>query len=237
MNQRTELIFSPWTGARLEPPQDLRAEAYRTQGAFQWVYNPWNGKRRSTGDVESDPYGRGIWVADWGPMPAAMEPSPAVAAVLEQQFGAKSAPVKDTNPKSAAGDAKVPLFLCSPIAMAEWSLAQFAGTEKYGLVNWREAGVRASTYVSALLRHVEAFNAGEDRDPDDDTDHLGNVMACCAILLEARALGLLTDDRPRAIEFRQSWLGVQQRMKDIREKYADRNPTHYTIDRDRANSR
>jgi len=55
--------------------------------------------------------------------------------------------LKPTNPKTAIGDRKVPLALCSPIAAAHWALAQFSGMCKYQAWNWRIAGVRSSTYV------------------------------------------------------------------------------------------
>lgn len=138
-------------------------------------------------------------------------------------------PVKDTNPKAAVGDTKVPLALCSPIAEAHWALAQFAGMNKYGAWNWRAAGVRVSTYVSAMRRHIAAYVSGEEFDPVDGTHHLGNIMACAAILLEAREAGMLTDDRPPSIEIRNVYREVEEQMAVLRKQYADRNPRHYTI--------
>lgn len=136
---------------------------------------------------------------------------------------------KDTNPKDSIGDKKVPLWLCSVIAKAHWALAQFAGLMKYGAWNWRKAGVRTSTYISALERHLEAYKNGEEYDPIDGTHHLGNIMACSAILLEARAIGKLTDDRPPKVEFRETFEEVQDAMAVLKEKYKDMNPRHYTI--------
>ena len=42
---------------------------------------------------------------------------------------------KESNPKDAIGDKKVPLWLLSPIAKAQWALGQFAGLIKYGAWN------------------------------------------------------------------------------------------------------
>lgn len=136
---------------------------------------------------------------------------------------------KATNPKDAIGDTKVPLWLLSVVAKAHWAAAQFAGMVKYGAWNWRSAGVRSSVYISALERHLEAFKNGEDFDPVDGTHHLGNIMACAAILLDARAAGKLTDDRPPAINFRPEFDQVQATMAKLREQYKDKAPRHYTI--------
>src|ERR1700674_131625 len=103
---------------------------------------------------------------------------------------------KDTNPKDAVASNRIPLWLLSPIAKAHWALAQFAGMLKYGAWNWRSTGVRSSAYTSALSRHIDAYISGEEFDPVDGTKHLGNIMACAAILLDAEAAGKLTDDRP-----------------------------------------
>lgn len=136
---------------------------------------------------------------------------------------------KDTNPKDAIADKKAPLHLLSPIAMLHWSLAQFAGLLKYGAWNWRPSGVRASVYIAAMKRHIDAYNSGEQFDPVDGSHHLGNVMACCAILLEAEAAGNLTDDRPPVVSHRSTLEFVEKQMEVLRAQYADRAPRHYAI--------
>lgn len=140
----------------------------------------------------------------------------------------ESEDAKPTNPKDAAATDRVPLGLLSPIAKAHWALAQHCGRAKYGAWNWREAGVRASVYIDAIGRHTDGYLSGETYDPADGTHHLGNIMACCAILLEAEAAGKLTDDRPPALDMRPTYAEVQRRMADLTTKYADRNPKHWT---------
>lgn len=137
--------------------------------------------------------------------------------------------VKLSNPKDSIGDTKVPLWLCSPIAKAHWALGQFAGMLKYGAWNWRAAGVRSSVYLSAMERHIDAYKSGEEFDPVDGSHHLGNVMACCAILLDAQAAGKLTDDRPPSVGIRGTFHEVQERMAALRVQYADKAPKHWTI--------
>ncbi len=137
---------------------------------------------------------------------------------------------KATNPKDAIGDTKVPLWLLSPIAKAQWALAQFAGMLKYGTWNWRVAGVRSSVYLSAMQRHVDAYVSGEETDPVDGSHHLGNVMACAAILLDAAAAGKLIDDRPPSVDVRGTYAAVEKQMSALRVKYTDKAPRHYSID-------
>lgn len=136
---------------------------------------------------------------------------------------------KDTNPKDAAAQSRIPLWLLSPIAKAHWALAQFAGMLKYGAWNWRAAGVRSSVYTSALSRHIDAYISGEEHDPIDGTKHLGNIMACAAILLDAEAAGKLTDDRPPSVSLRPTYADLEFLMQNLQDKYADRTPRHYTI--------
>lgn len=136
---------------------------------------------------------------------------------------------KQTNPKDAIGDTKVPLWLCSPIAHAHWALGQFAGMVKYGAWNWRAAGVRSSVYISAMKRHLDAYKSGEELDPVDGSHHLGNIMACAAILLDAKAAGKLTDDRPPSVSVRPTYSFVERAMVKLRELYKDKLPRHYSI--------
>jgi hypothetical protein len=137
---------------------------------------------------------------------------------------------KDTNPKDIIGDKKVPLWLLSTTAKIQWALAQFAGMLKYGSWNWRAMGVRCSVYLSAMERHMEAYKNGERLDPTDRTHHLGNIMACCAILLDAEESGKLVDDRPYRLNHRPTLAEAEATMGFLRDKYKEENPKHYTIE-------
>ncbi len=134
-----------------------------------------------------------------------------------------------SNPKDEAGDSRVPLWLLSGAAKVKWALAQFAGLLKYGAWNWRIAGVRYSVYLSAMERHIEGIKAGEQLDPVDHTDHLGNIMACAAILIDAQAAGKLIDDRPPSVNHRPVIAEAEALMAQLRQKYKDRAPRHYSI--------
>jgi hypothetical protein len=137
---------------------------------------------------------------------------------------------KPSNPKDQAAETRIPLWLCSATAMVHWSLAQFAGLLKYGAWNWRIAGVRTSVYISALKRHIKAYEEGETYDPVDGTRHLGNIMACASILLDAEAEGKLIDDRPPSSKgYRAAVAEGEATMAALREQYKDRTPRHWTI--------
>lgn len=69
------------------------------------------------------------------------------------------------------------------------------GADKYGIRNWRKDPIRASTYIAAIQRHLDAWAAGEDLDPDSGLPHLSHVRACCAVALDAKMHDTLTDDR------------------------------------------
>lgn len=102
----------------------------------------------------------------------------------------------DGNPKTAMGALKVPLHLVPPVATHYLALAFKDGAGKYGPYNWREKGVSASVYIAAAMRHLDAYRDGEDLSHDAQVHHLGHVMACCAIILDAESVGKLNDDRP-----------------------------------------
>jgi len=137
--------------------------------------------------------------------------------------------MKETNPKTSVGDKKVPLALLSPIASAHWSLAQYAGMLKYQAWNWRIAGVRSSTYISAMKRHLDKYISGEEYDAVDGTHHLGNIMACAAILLDAQAAGKLNDDRPPSVAVDETYAFVENQMAVLREKYKHIEQKPFTI--------
>lgn len=99
------------------------------------------------------------------------------------------------NPKKAYGDKKPALHL-NPLSaqIAQWE-AHFDGALKYGEVNWRERPVEAMTYIDAAIRHLRLYENGEEYARDTKVHNLGAVMACCAILIDARLHDTLIDDR------------------------------------------
>ena len=99
------------------------------------------------------------------------------------------------DPKGAAGALKTPLGLIPPFAMEQTAWAHKLGAEKYGPFNWRETGVCATTYVNAIMRHLNAWRDGENLDPESGISHLAHIICSCNILLDADYCDTLQDDR------------------------------------------
>jgi hypothetical protein len=64
----------------------------------------------------------------------------------------------------------------------------------------------------------------------DGTPHLGNMLCCAAIWIDAKCAGTLIDDRnyngPGAIK---AFADLAHLIPEFEAKYADKNPKHYTI--------
>jgi hypothetical protein len=101
----------------------------------------------------------------------------------------------DDNPKTKYGQAKPGLSSIPQTAIIHLGLAMENGRNKYGLYNWREKTVSSTIYVDAAWRHLASWMDGEDVAEDSGVHHLGHVMACCAILLDAFEQGKLNDNR------------------------------------------
>ena len=120
----------------------------------------------------------------------------------------------EINPKDLQGLKKVPMSAVPAVAIAHEALAFLDGELKYGARNWRENPVRASVYIDAALRHLRAYEEGEDEAQDSGVHHLAHARACLGILLDAMETVNLVDDLvpgvfPELAERLSAW--VQQR--------------------------
>ena len=101
-----------------------------------------------------------------------------------------------TNPKDLLGIKKVQLNLVPASSTIYQALAMEDGAVKYGPFNWRTKKVKASIYVAAAIRHIQAWFDGEENASDSGKPHLGHALACLGILADAKETGNLADDRP-----------------------------------------
>lgn len=113
-----------------------------------------------------------------------------------------------TNPKAALGATKPMLGLNPPVALLHMAKAFEFGAhgrdangvqvrpKGYGEFNWRNTDIAEMVYVHAALRHWADYLDGEDVASDSKVKHLGHIMACCAILLDAEECGTLVRNRP-----------------------------------------
>jgi len=134
---------------------------------------------------------------------------------------------KDTNPKDVVGATKSPLDVVPHTALHYAAMAFYEGRTKYGGYNWRVAGVRTSIYVAALLRHTTKFWNGEWADPKTHVPHLASVLACAAIILDAKHVGKLTDDRPPPADMAALEAEVAEVVRHLNELHAHIHPTHH----------
>jgi len=106
--------------------------------------------------------------------------------------------VPDDNPKSRYGLKKAPTLSVVPASsLLVLGQVMALGANKYGRFNWREKSVATTVYSDAMLRHLIAWSAGQDTDPESGVSHLGHVMACACILIDAQQGGNLIDDRSK----------------------------------------
>lgn len=89
---------------------------------------------------------------------------------------------------------KPDLSLVPLSALEEEAKGFMLGEKKYGRYNYM-AGLEASRLIGAALRHIHAWNTGEDLDPESGASHLGHARCCLAMVLECQRLGTLKDNR------------------------------------------
>jgi len=127
---------------------------------------------------------------------------------------------KDTNPKDAVGITKVPLSVVSAPVLMEIGLGMMEGARKYRRHNYRIAGVRASVYYDATMRHLMAWWEGENTDPDSGLSHVTKALACLSVLRDSMILENWKDDRPP--KHKDGWIGeYNKKAKEIIEKYPE----------------
>lgn len=89
---------------------------------------------------------------------------------------------------------KLPLHLLSTEAMNQTAAVLKFGAQKYAEHNWRK-GFAWSRPLSAAMRHITAFNNGEDTDPESGLSHLAHAACCIMFLLEFEKTHRELDDR------------------------------------------
>lgn len=79
-------------------------------------------------------------------------------------------------------------------ALQEVAKVLAAGAIKYDDHNWRQ-GMAHSRLIGAALRHIHAFNDGEDLDPETGLSHLAHASCCLLFLTTYKLQNLGIDDR------------------------------------------
>lgn len=138
------------------------------------------------------------------------------------------APTKAGNPKDAISGSKLPLGLWPATATAMGALGLLDGATRYGQANYRVMGARASVYINALRRHLEAYAEGEEASPDSGVPHLASMLANIAILVDCSAAGNLVDDRTFPGGYHTLVDQLTEISNRIQAERAHLHPHHYT---------
>lgn len=86
--------------------------------------------------------------------------------------------------------------LIPPEAMLALGAVLEVGARKYSGRNW-ELGFEWGRSDAALKRHLTAWEAGQDNDPETGLPHLWHVLANAAFLVTFAAREIGTDDRAK----------------------------------------
>ena len=95
--------------------------------------------------------------------------------------------VKDDSSKS-------PMHLIDGYALEQLAKVLAFGAEKYAPHNWRK-GLAQTRLISAAMRHLSAFNGGQDTDPETGLHHAAHAMCCCMFMVWMSANKPQFDDR------------------------------------------
>ena len=120
----------------------------------------------------------------------AERPTKPAPKLSELFFGTDAAP--EEGKKSDSGK---PDYALLTRPMLESMIAAFMhGESKYSRGNFK-GGFTNTRLLAAAMRHIMAFNDGEDLDPDSNVSHLGHAMAALAMCLDNRAEGTSVEGR------------------------------------------
>lgn len=90
--------------------------------------------------------------------------------------------------------AKEPIALLSRVWLLGVAKVMGFGAKKYAAHNWR-GGIERSRLISAALRHILAYNEGEDTDPETGLSHLDHASCCLMFARELHETRPDLDDR------------------------------------------
>lgn len=88
---------------------------------------------------------------------------------------------------------KPQMALLSPFALEQIAAVMTFGAKKYSADNWR-SGFKYSRLISAILRHIMAYQRGEAKDPETGLSHLAHASCGLMMLLEFEQTGAGEND-------------------------------------------
>jgi hypothetical protein len=125
--------------------------------------------------------------------------APNMPALSAEQISAVTTAIVNLGNATKHDDGKTPMNLLSREALEQIAMVMAFGKEKYAAHNWRK-GFQWSRPLSAAMRHIMAFNDGEDKDPESGLSHLAHAACCIMFLLEFEKTHKELDDRWKPAE-------------------------------------
>lgn len=112
------------------------------------------------------------------------DPSPPKCRQLDPDYW-KETPMTDTPVTGVKYDGdKIRMDLLPPRAMLEVAKVLTFGAKKYSPDNWRKVDGLGWRYLSAEMRHVNAWQRGETDDAESTYHHLAHAICCLSFILE-----------------------------------------------------
>jgi hypothetical protein len=71
------------------------------------------------------------------------------------------------------------------------------GAEKYGEDNWKRVPNKQDRYWDAMMRHMTAYNNGQELDPEFGTHHMAHAACCALFVLWADMMHEVSDNGSR----------------------------------------
>ena len=111
----------------------------------------------------------------------------------------QDAPGYETDIDTARGGVKYDsdkprVALVPPLALLDVAKVFTYGIDKYRPWNCIH-GMSATRLASACMRHMLAWQAGEDDDPDSGLSHLAHAASCILMMIESIHVATAIDDR------------------------------------------
>jgi hypothetical protein len=147
--------------------------------------------------ISNNPSDDGISLSGWAPQPSIIFNTDPGAFSTHPIDWTKITTETNNNKLGSAlkfDDDKLPVNLLSSEALLQTAAVLKFGADKYAEHNWR-AGFAWSRPLAAAMRHIMAFNDGEDKDPESGLSHLAHAMCCIMFLLEFEKTHRELDDR------------------------------------------
>lgn len=92
---------------------------------------------------------------------------------------------EDAQPTGSKHDSGKPLMgAVPPNALLAVARVLTFGIEKYGRDNWHQVENLGTRYMDAALRHINAYQRGEELDPESGENHLAHAVCSLMFILE-----------------------------------------------------